>query len=390
MNLNKKQQEIYDLVISKKHKVVLLEGKAGTGKSYVLSKIATAYNGDVLVTATTNKAKNLLAQAIGITTYTTHSALGFTMLRKGTTEYLADINEPMNADLLIIDEASMLPSEVYHKALMAGYEQILLVGDSSQLLSIGMKANIVPEASVTLSEQMRQSSSPRLDAYLDNIRQGIFTKKSHNLLVDVPEEIIFYEKFKDFAKAYINCTKEKRILAYSNRCVDSYNASINGTKFKLGDQLVLDKPLGKFKNSDTVEIISIDEDSKVYSVTLALDKYKESAYIFKTKGLEEDFLDEVLKHYPDKYWAYKDKIIHPKHIYASTVHKAQGSSIDEVFIDLTDIQAQTTKKPSVYNNYNQPMSISEYLRLVYVAISRMRYKAHIYIGDKRDYKCFKS
>ena len=57
MNLNKKQQEIYDLVISKKHKVVLLEGKAGTGKSYVLSKIATAYNGDVLVTATTNKAR---------------------------------------------------------------------------------------------------------------------------------------------------------------------------------------------------------------------------------------------------------------------------------------------------------------------------------------------
>ena len=81
--------------------------------------------------------------------------------------------------------------------------------------------------------------------------------------------------------------------------------------------------------------------------------------------------------------------MHPKHIYASTIHKAQGMTLDEVFIDATDVFKQLTRKPTKYNNYNRPISIEEFLKLMYVAISRMRYKAHLYVGETRNYKYLK-
>ena len=84
-----------------------------------------------------------------------------------------------------------------------------------------------------------------------------------------------------------------------------------------------------------------------------------------------------------------DTIYHPKQIYASTVHKAQGMTIEEVFIDVRDIYQQLFRVPSKYNHYNKPISLEEYLRLIYVAISRMSYKAHLFIGEKRDYKTLK-
>lgn len=110
--LNAKQQEIVDAVKNLDKRIFMLKGEAGTGKSFTLKTLLDEYKGSVLLTATTNKAKALLKESTGYTALTTHSALGFRMIRNGIEEYLNDVNPAMEAELLIIDEYSMLPQSV--------------------------------------------------------------------------------------------------------------------------------------------------------------------------------------------------------------------------------------------------------------------------------------
>lgn len=382
--LNEKQKQIYDLVLNSKHKSFYLKGKAGVGKSFVVSQIAKDFNGSVLLTATTNKAKKLLSEATNLSSLTTHSALGFVMTRNGKAEYLADINEAKKADLLIVDEASMLPKAVYEKILKEGYKKILFVGDEAQLSSIGLKADIKADVEVVLTKQMRQADNEELANYLDMLRDSISSKTFPSYL-KAPKDVLIFDEFKDFAKAYNECKSSKRILAYSNKVIDSYNLNINGAKFNVGDVIVLDKPLvSGFKNGDTCIITKLVEHKDYYVLDFVCeDKIASDIMVFKTKKAKNLFFDSLdIK----SYWSYMDKCVEPKQIYASTIHKAQGDSIDSVFIDVADIYSQLKRVPSKFNNYNRPIAVNEFVRLLYVAISRMREKAYLFVGNKREYK----
>ena len=102
MTLNKQQQEAYNEILYGTTKIVLLLGKAGTGKTYTVSKAIENYQGTIAVTATTNKAKEVLSSMAKIKAYTTHSFAGFTMVRQGRSQYLAPVRDSRYADLVII------------------------------------------------------------------------------------------------------------------------------------------------------------------------------------------------------------------------------------------------------------------------------------------------
>lgn len=395
IRLTKGQLEVYNYVLdpNSEGRVIVLKGIAGSGKSTCISQIIKDYKGSILVTATTHKAKNNLQVDIGIKAYTTHSALGFNMVRNGIEQYLSDVREPLQADLLIIDEMSMLPNKVYQKALNGSYKRILLVGDECQLPAIGLRADIKPDVEFTLTEQMRQSADDLvLHSYLESLRSSIKAKQMPNFREGLPENILLYSSHKDFCRAYLDCTLTKRILAYSNSCIDSYNRALaSDDLYSVGDLLVLDKPIGYVKNGDIVEVYEANQDTNgIWHIqAISNDGETLSFKVTKNKKQEKCILDTTLRDDPDSYWQVSDQYMHPKHIYASTIHKAQGMTLDEVFIDATDVFKQLTRKPTKYNNYNRPISIEEFLKLMYVAISRMRYKAHLYVGETRNYKYLK-
>ena len=401
MELNKEQQQVYDLAIQENDiKVILLKGSPGTGKTETLKRIIKDYPGTVLVTATTNKAKALLQEAIPEDreapynqAYTTHSAMGFSMIKSGYDEVLSKVREPMLADLLIVDEISMLPS-VVHKAINPeNYKKILYVGDELQLGAIGHKAEIVADVEVNLTQQMRQNDDDEaLKDFFYRMRNIIKTGKKESLISKCPLNVMTYDRFKDFANAYKACKGSKRILAYTNKVVDSYNKNISGKNhYQVDDLLMLDRPArGGFKNGDIVRVTKVKEEDHRYSISFVNEQgYNGFGYVYKSKAYEKRDLDEEASDSLSSYWDLRDRILHPKHLFASTVHKAQGQTLDEVFIDLRDIFMQTTKRPTQWNNYAKPMSFDEYYRLLYVAISRMRVKAHIFFGKDRDYKLIK-
>lgn len=395
MDLNAKQLEAYNTVINGTDKIIAMLGEAGTGKTYTTSKIVKDYQGTIALTATTNKAKEVIANMATTQAYTTHSYMGFTMLRQGKNQYLAQTRSSEEIDLVIIDEVSMLPQVVWNTILSelkrGNIKKVLLLGDPIQLPAVGIGINLknIDAAVIELTEQMRQDSKNlEIHTYFSGFRKAIENKDyNFNPLDNLPSCISVLDNHSEFANSYYNCTTQKKILAYSNSVVDKYNQNINGSAFMKEDEVIIDKPLAKCKNGDTVLITSVTEYELYYDLTVLAKGIPCQVYHFKTKSALTAYLESSKD---DKgYWTRYDLCYNLKHQYACTIHKSQGSTYGTVFIDLTDINAQLNKNPTQHNNYARPISYNTYLRLVYVAMSRMTTSAVLFNGNKRMYNKFK-
>lgn len=387
--LNKEQQEVFNEAVNGTNRVVFVTGEAGSGKSFVLTEIVKALvkkGKRVLVTATTNKAKNNLQEVLGTECFTVQSALGFVLIPKGKIQVLSSVRDVKPADVIVVDEVSMIQPKVFSKLMQSMYNKVLLFGDFAQLEPVGEKVNfsLLSTKPFVLKQQMRQDDS-KLASTLNSARETISTRKIidiHNLNT---EKITIIKDHKEFCQKYKETTDgSKKILAYRNSVIDSYNNNINnGVRFSVGDNIILNKLLHPFQNGDTVTITNVEERETLFKLQVNNFHY---IYVYKSKKLEAQALKDLDE---DSYWLLKNQIFEPKAEYASTIHKAQGMSIDYVFIDIKDVYSQLTKRTTRFSP-SPPLSINEYNRLVYVALSRVKKNAYLFIGDKRDYKFLRS
>ena len=122
------------------HRFTILTGGPGTGKTTsirTLLQLCEAFNQRVLLAAPTGRAAKRLAETTGREAKTLHRLLEFKPA-EGMTFHHNDEN-PLEGDLLIVDEASMLDLVLTNhllKAIPPGMH-LLLVGDIDQLPSVG-------------------------------------------------------------------------------------------------------------------------------------------------------------------------------------------------------------------------------------------------------------
>ena len=121
-------------------KVSILTGGPGTGKSTITGSIIRLLQGSknsVLLAAPTGRAAKRLSEATGLEAKTIHRLLEF---KPGEGNlFLRDKSNPLDADLVIIDETSMVDLLLMNH-LLGAIEQgshLLLVGDVDQLPSVG-------------------------------------------------------------------------------------------------------------------------------------------------------------------------------------------------------------------------------------------------------------
>ena len=148
--------------------VGLLTGGPGVGKTTIVRfvvSLAESVGTRVLLASPTGRAAKRLSEATGGDAQTIHRMLGYDPVDQG---FLHDAQNPLEADLVIVDEISMLDVVLAHHLLkaVAVPTRILFVGDPNQLPSVGpgnvlhdmLNSGVVPTFRLTRIYRQSQNS----------------------------------------------------------------------------------------------------------------------------------------------------------------------------------------------------------------------------------------
>jgi exodeoxyribonuclease V alpha subunit len=144
------------------HGVSVLTGGPGTGKSRTIAAVvamATARGLRVALAAPTGRAAKRLEELAGAPAATVHRLLG-AQGGEGHWVFTRNEDDPVNADLVVVDEAAMLDAELAAALVEACADgtRLLLAGDPAQLPSIGpgrVLADLIESGAVPVTELTR-------------------------------------------------------------------------------------------------------------------------------------------------------------------------------------------------------------------------------------------
>lgn len=178
MKLSDAQREAVASVMD--HKVLVITGGPGTGKTTLLRsliEILEAKKLRVLLTAPTGRAAKRLSEATGREAKTIHRLLEYSPAEGG---FQRGIGRPLEAEVVVVDEVSMVDISLMHYLLSAINSQstLLLVGDADQLPSVG-PGNVLGDSInsgkipvVRLQTVFRQASSSLIVTNAHLVNQG--------------------------------------------------------------------------------------------------------------------------------------------------------------------------------------------------------------------------
>ena len=163
------------------NKIMVITGGPGTGKTTIINavlKIFSKLGVKTLLAAPTGRAAKRMSETSGHEAKTIHRLLEYSFSQGG---FQKNEEKPLNCDLLILDEVSMIDTILMHHLLKAIpiFATVVLVGDVNQLPSVGagnvlndiIASGIVPV--VELNEIFRQAQESRIVVNAHNINSGI-------------------------------------------------------------------------------------------------------------------------------------------------------------------------------------------------------------------------
>ena len=196
-------------------KFMVITGGPGVGKTTIVNsiiKILEAKKLQILLAAPTGRAAKRLAETTGIEAKTIHRLLEYDPSEH---RFKRDLENPLECDLLVIDESSMVDVQLMHSLLKAVPDaaSVLLVGDVNQLPSVGagqVLADIIESQVVmvvTLTEIFRQAKTSKIITNAHAINSGSMPELSNQL-----EEDFFFvnaEAPEDAVRKVVQIVKER-------------------------------------------------------------------------------------------------------------------------------------------------------------------------------------
>lgn len=140
-NINYTPEQLSAIQTALNSKVMVLTGGPGTGKTTTTQGIINAFASagmNVLLAAPTGCAADRMFKATNMPASTIHRLLEVDF-PNGKCCFNRNANNPLNGDVLIVDESSMIDIQLFHSLMMAipNNMHLVLVGDVNQLPSIG-------------------------------------------------------------------------------------------------------------------------------------------------------------------------------------------------------------------------------------------------------------
>ncbi|WP_343345253.1 SF1B family DNA helicase RecD2 [Terrisporobacter petrolearius] len=371
--------------------VTIITGGPGTGKTTTINTIIKIFeNNDqkVVLCAPTGRAAKRMSETSNKEAKTIHRLLemGFAT-DSDELVFFKDEEDPIDADVIILDEASMVDIILMYnllKAVKLG-TRLLLVGDSDQLPSVGagnvlkdiIDSNVIK--TVRLNEIFRQARESMIVVNAHKINSGkplflnvknkdfFFLRKNNNeeiineIIGLISERLPKFYKFDKLKDIQVLTSMRKGDLGVNNLNIElqkylnppnKYKQEEQFAKrtFRVGDKVMQirnnytkkwetedksDSGEGIY-NGDIGYIFHIDKDKK--TVFVIFDKIKVASYKY-------DELDEL------------------DHSFCTTIHKSQGSEFPVVVIPIV---------------WAPPMLLSR--NLLYTAVTRAK-KLVVLVGD---------
>ena len=215
----KKVEERTDMILSEKQKeairtindnnVTIITGGPGTGKTTIIKSIIEIYKQKkykIVLCAPTGRAAKRMTETTGEEAQTLHRLLEIGKVDDDVF-YKKDEDfegAPIDADIIIVDEMSMVDMFVMNYLLKCIYQgtKLILVGDVDQLASVGpgsvLKDLINSEAinTVKLDKIFRQAAKSKiiLNAHRVNNGQKFLSKEDKEIEEDTKEDFFFIQQ----------------------------------------------------------------------------------------------------------------------------------------------------------------------------------------------------
>ena len=365
INYDKAQKNAIQKAIQSK--VFLLTGGPGTGKTTVINGIIKAYanlhqidlqksDRPIILAAPTGRAARRMNELTGLPSATIHRHLGL----NSDSEYQA-LDDFLDCDLIIIDEFSMVDTWLANQlfSAIASNTQIVIVGDSDQLPSVGpgqiladlLKINRLPQ--VSLTKIFRQSEDSTIVTLANQIRQGRlptdFTAKKADRSYFEAQSTHIPQMIQKIVSSALKSgidAQEIQILApmYRGQAgITHLNKLMQDLLNPLNNQLEFQFNDLHFRKGDKVLHLINDAQINVfngdigYITDLIPAKYTES----KQDEMILDF-DGTEINYPRNEWL---KITLA---YAMSIHKSQGSEFKVVILPVTRQSGRLLQRNLIY------------------------------------------
>ena len=178
IELARRQEEA--VLLAATSKVLIITGGPGTGKTTLITAILRIFQQmklRVLLAAPTGRAAKRMNEATGWEAKTIHRLLEYSPRKGG---FKKDQDDPLEADVVIIDETSMVDTLLMYHLLKAiqSHAHLILVGDVDQLPSVG-PGNVLKDiirsgkfTVVRLTEIFRQAQESMIVVNAHKVNQG--------------------------------------------------------------------------------------------------------------------------------------------------------------------------------------------------------------------------